>query len=583
MLRRALDRVFGIDARSLALFRVAVGLILLADLTIRVGSLAEHYSDEGVYPRKAWMEAMGTAYVQSPAGATAVTAEPGADWLWSLHAMNGRVEFQAGLFALAGVAAMAMIVGWRTRTATFISWLLLTSLHFRNETICNAGDDLLRVMLFWAMFAPLGSRWAMDCLQQRRRQEDARPIRAVGAAPSLPAVRDEFWGSVCARGGATGPVAEPAPDSAEASRPRMSSMTSNPESPLPPVVRDGSSHTRMSFATACLLLQLAVMYVFSGIYKFNDVWSSGEAMKRALSFDMYVKPLGVTLRENPTFINAMAAIVPWAEVALPALCFLPFLTKLWRGLAIIAFVVFHLAIEATLTTGLFPVVSIACWLLFVPGKWWDVMRVGRRGGVTGDAASAGTSPDTGSAGFGNRPLVWGGRFVLAMVFVYVIAWNISAVQKDRKVAPLLAEDHAWFGYVVGLKQAWGMFSDPPTETGFYVIVGTIGAGKGTAGMTVDLLAGAEMKEEVAKGPAPGTSYRLFPDHRWRRLMASIALDRHRNQRAMLGRVWAHRWNRIHQDSRIDWIELSFVKTSLGIDGQPATKKHVYFRGPVIGE
>ena len=579
MLHRALDRVFGIDARSLALFRISIGLILLADLCIRVRSLPEHYSDEGVYPRKAWLEASSTAFELTSTGATAVTPEPGADWLWSLHAMNGRVEFQAGLFALAGAAAMAMIVGWRTRTATFLSWLLLTSLHYRNETICNAGDDLLRVMLFWAMFAPLGCRWAMDCFQQRRREQDLHPSVAP-SAPAAAAPPDEFWGNVRGRGGAAVQAPETVSD-VESSRPRFSGASRGPSRSPAMTLRESLAETQTSVATACLLLQLAAMYIFSGVYKLNEVWSSGEAMKRAMSFDMYVKPLGVTLRENQAFLNAMSVGVPWAEIILPALCFVPYFTKLWRGLAIVAFLAFHGTIEAALTTGLFPAVSLVCWLLFVPGKWWDVLRVGRRNGDEGAAGSVSALLGSGSAGYGRRPLIWGGRLALAAVFAYVVAWNISAVQKDRKVSPMLAQEHAWFGHVSGLKQAWGMFSDPPTETGYYVIVGTIGAGKTTTGTTIDLMTGDEAKDETT-APVPGTSFRLYPDHRWRRLMASIALDRHRNQRAKIAHAWADRWNRTHKDAVIDWIEMSFVKTGTGPDGQPVTKKHVYFRGPVVG-
>jgi len=43
--------LFGIDTRSLAVFRVALAAAIVADLLIRVPDLAAHYTEEGVQPR----------------------------------------------------------------------------------------------------------------------------------------------------------------------------------------------------------------------------------------------------------------------------------------------------------------------------------------------------------------------------------------------------------------------------------------------------------------------------------------------------------------------------------------------------
>ena len=49
--RPRLVRVFGADLRSLAAFRIAIALLVLADLTTRSCDLRAHYADDGVLPR----------------------------------------------------------------------------------------------------------------------------------------------------------------------------------------------------------------------------------------------------------------------------------------------------------------------------------------------------------------------------------------------------------------------------------------------------------------------------------------------------------------------------------------------------
>ena len=44
--------------------------------------------------------------------------------MWSLHALSGAWQAQAALFALAALAAAALLVGYRARSAAALSWLL---------------------------------------------------------------------------------------------------------------------------------------------------------------------------------------------------------------------------------------------------------------------------------------------------------------------------------------------------------------------------------------------------------------------------------------------------------------------------
>jgi len=156
-LRRALATRVGVDPRALAAFRIAVGALILVDLLLRARSLRAFYTDAGVLPRPALREAF-----------------PLFSRL-SIHALSGAAWVQVALFCLAGAAALALLVGYRTRLALLISWVLLVSLQARNPFVLNGGDVLLRRVTFWALFLPLGARWAVDA---DRRAAD----RVVGVA-----------------------------------------------------------------------------------------------------------------------------------------------------------------------------------------------------------------------------------------------------------------------------------------------------------------------------------------------------------------------------------------------------------------
>ena len=150
-MQRPLTDVLGLDVRSLAVFRVGLGLLLLTDVLTRVQHLDAHYTDAGVLPlsvllRQQWNNG----------------------W-WSLHALSGDAGLQWLLFGLAAVFAVQLVLGWRTRVAHVASWVLLASAQARNPLVLQGGDDLLRLVTFWSMFLPLGATWSLDARREGRR------------------------------------------------------------------------------------------------------------------------------------------------------------------------------------------------------------------------------------------------------------------------------------------------------------------------------------------------------------------------------------------------------------------------------
>ena len=185
-LAAAAKEIGSLDLRALAAQRVAIALVLLADLALRAPHIRAHYTDEGVLPREALRE---------------LIAYP---WRWSLHSLGGSSGFEALLFAVALVAGLALLLGYRTRLATFASWLLLISLHTRNPMLLTGGDTELRMILFWGLFLPWGSRGSVDGALARRRgtEPTSRVVSALACRAYTLQIVSVYLFSVLLKSGA---------------------------------------------------------------------------------------------------------------------------------------------------------------------------------------------------------------------------------------------------------------------------------------------------------------------------------------------------------------------------------------------
>ena len=93
-------RVFSIDLRSLAAFRIATGLLLLVDLINRGLYLQDHYTDFGLCLAPYLDKFANIQY-------------------FSFHLSHGSGWFQSALFVVAAFFAICMMVGYRTRLVTY--------------------------------------------------------------------------------------------------------------------------------------------------------------------------------------------------------------------------------------------------------------------------------------------------------------------------------------------------------------------------------------------------------------------------------------------------------------------------------
>lgn len=133
-----------LDDRSLALYRMLMGLIVMVDVLYRLPDLENFYTDIGLIPRNLFLNEMTLP------------------WSMSFHLANGSVGFQAILFSIHFIFGLLLFFGFKTRWAIIGSFLMTVSVHNRNWLINNGGDDILRAILFISIFLPLNRCFSVD-------------------------------------------------------------------------------------------------------------------------------------------------------------------------------------------------------------------------------------------------------------------------------------------------------------------------------------------------------------------------------------------------------------------------------------
>ena len=175
--------LFGADVRSLAVFRIGLALAVLVDLAIRAGDLRAHYTDAGVLPRADLLTLFGWLHA----------------WPLCLHLAGGSAWSQTLFFAVAAAAALALLVGHRTTLATVVLWFLTASLQLRNLFIGAGYDALLRLLLLWGCFLPLGARWSLDAGRADPSRAPPTHVLSVGTIALLAQVLIVYWSAAAAK------------------------------------------------------------------------------------------------------------------------------------------------------------------------------------------------------------------------------------------------------------------------------------------------------------------------------------------------------------------------------------------------
>lgn len=95
-----------------------------------------------------------------------VPQPPTYEFLWGVfYRWPGDTALLVGWIVLM-VASLVMIVGWHTKVATVLVFVMIMSFERRNPWIFNSGDGLIRILSLYLALSPCGAALSLD---QRRR------------------------------------------------------------------------------------------------------------------------------------------------------------------------------------------------------------------------------------------------------------------------------------------------------------------------------------------------------------------------------------------------------------------------------
>lgn len=455
---RTLKSIFSIDLRTLGLFRMGVALVLLYNLATRAADFAAFHMAAGATPP----EVARSHYQRT--------------WCWSLCWLSEATAFQYALLALATVAGLALLVGWRTRITTMICWLITVSFNVASPPLASGGDNLLALLLFWGMFLPLGARWSLDARRGPRPDDD--------------------------------------------------------------LVFSG--------ATIALLLQIALMYFFTGIAKWNDAWLHGTALREALSAEMIVRPLGRVLREFAGLTSLITYATLLGELVLPFVLFSPWRTPWCRGVALFILACLHVGIELTVNVQIFSFAAVSAITAFVPGVWWErrplvalsgaLDQIFPFGAVSAESRQRRRQKDRAARrGYGGDDrMAWLARnalplVCLAYVFGYLVLARFATPEVRRNFG-----SYQRIGEGLSLRQEWRMFAEPGYLNKDFACVARL-----RDGSQIDFFRGNRpVSDRTARPDQPA----VFPAGRWKQLVNQFVERRYARFQLSTLRYLCRQWN-----------------------------------------
>lgn len=130
-------------------------------------------------------------------------------------------------------------------------------------------------------------------------------------------------------------------------------------------------------ATFSYTLQICFIYWFASLWKASSVWwVEQKGVYYALNVDTYATDFANWLLSFPTLLPILNLATLLIEICGPLLLFIP--SKSHRSparlVAVVLFILLHLGFSLPLNLGIFPWVSAASWLAFIPSEFWDHLQ-----------------------------------------------------------------------------------------------------------------------------------------------------------------------------------------------------------------
>jgi hypothetical protein len=368
-----------------------------------MGDVSAHYSDAGIFPLEAlreWWD--GRLW-----------------WMLTVHSLDSGAGWPLFVLAVQLVFGLLMIIGFQSRFAVTMSWLLLLSVQNRNPIILHGGDQMLRATMFWLMFLPVGARWSLDGSNAIR--------RAYG-------------------------------------QPVQETMTS--------IATAG-----LLLQTTIVYLSTAFLKTS------KEWWSDGSAMYYALNIEQFRLPLGGIAKNFPPIVLRISTWMTLVfEILTPLIVFSqkPLLRTLTILLAFVFHLGF---VALLMDVGPISIASCILWIPFIPGRAWDYIAKQTFLNPIRKACSHALAPANAwrakriTRWVQNEkpvPVIQTsivGQVMAALSLLYILQWNAYNLN------PALKQLFTPVANTVRLDQYWGMFAPRPMhDDGWFSMVAVLDDG-----------------------------------------------------------------------------------------------------------
>ena len=265
------------DPRGIAVFRIVFTFFVISNINGMWEFFEYLYTDEGIFTTDVARQVFAR---EQFAGFGDGLRE---DDPWGFYDLGAFLQFMKGpkysllffwdsptffwahLWAFE-LSAFLFLIGFRTRLFGVLTWFLMNSILVRNHLAWEGTEIVYRVMLVYLVMARSGHAYSVDnwlrCRRLRRQgrlSERGGPGGGAGLAP------DEQHPE--------------GPSDAEGVRsPRAANNGLEPVYRLIP-----------SWPRKLIMLQLAVIYIVTGLLKNGSVWLSGDSLYYALNLDHFYR------------------------------------------------------------------------------------------------------------------------------------------------------------------------------------------------------------------------------------------------------------------------------------------------------
>jgi hypothetical protein len=147
-----------VESSTVALFRVAFGLLALGYTLSLAPVLFAFYSDDGILPAQPTYN--GTL-------------------AWGMLGFFPSDAAVVLFYFLLLVGTIALLVGFRARLAALVVFVCLISFGRRDPWVLNSGDLLVQVLAFYMLFMPSGTSLSVDRWLGKSRRFWEFPARAI--------------------------------------------------------------------------------------------------------------------------------------------------------------------------------------------------------------------------------------------------------------------------------------------------------------------------------------------------------------------------------------------------------------------